>query len=203
MHKNILLKLIVLISSFISYPVFGETPRSQPLYLLASNDKLPPYISSGTKEIGFWDVDNGGSYGTYTSSHGHYMMALIARMRNNNFPDNIDDIQLIASDSGEKPDPSAKPGYYLAGWWDVDQGGSKGTDGSTGNYNMSMYVKTSPVGEVGRLKDLLLSAGNDSQPPIVYAPYSLIGYWDVDKGGARGTGGSTGTYMVGLYGLYR
>jgi hypothetical protein len=48
------------------------------------------------------------------------------------------------------------------------------------------------------ITDIQLIASNSSKPPSVPG-YGLIGYWDVDGGGARGTYGSTGAYMTGLY----
>ena len=49
------------------------------------------------------------------------------------------------------------------------------------------------------VEDLFLVASNDSSAPKGPDGYDLVGYWDVDKGGSHGTGGTTGEYMMALY----
>jgi hypothetical protein len=47
--------------------------------------------------------------------------------------------------------------------------------------------------------DIVVVASNDALPPGGPTGYSLAGYWDVDRGGAQGTFGSTGAYMMAMY----
>jgi hypothetical protein len=49
------------------------------------------------------------------------------------------------------------------------------------------------------ITDVVLVASNGSTAPAGPAGYSLVGYWDVDKGGAQGTYGTTGSFMSALY----
>lgn len=60
-------------------------------------------------------------------------------------------------------------------------------------------MPTTPPSAVKCVTDIQLMASNSSNPPAPPGGYRLIGYWDVDRGGARGTDGSTGAYMAGLY----
>ncbi|MFD0725574.1 serine protease [Lysobacter brunescens] len=49
------------------------------------------------------------------------------------------------------------------------------------------------------ITDVVLVASNGGTAPAGPAGYSLVGYWDVDKGGAQGTFGTTGSFMSALY----
>ena len=55
----------------------------------------------------------------------------------------VTDIQLTASNTGT-PRPGPK-GYTRLGDWDVDAGGSHGTDGSTGHWQMALYVNKAAI----------------------------------------------------------
>lgn len=165
-----------------------------PLHLIASNGGPKP-APDGYVRMAFWDVDGGGSNGTYGSS-GHNKLAIYRR--DGAFPDNIDDIQLRASNSGAVPQMIG-PDYYLLGWWDVDGGESIDSLGRRGHYFMGMYVKLAPPGERGKVTDIRLSVGNRARPPAAPSGYKLAGWWDVDGGGATGSDGSRGHYMMGLY----
>ncbi|HDN27246.1 MAG TPA: hypothetical protein ENG03_09170 [Thioploca sp.] len=110
----------------------------------------------------------------------------------------VTDIQLRASSSGTPP--SGPAGYTRIGNWDVDRGGSKGTDGSTGHYMMALYTNKAPIGSLTQcVTDVQLRASSSGTPPSGPAGYTRIGNWDVDAGGSKGTNGSTGHYMMALY----
>lgn len=98
------------------------------------------YYKNGTTNeylIGAWDVDGGGGYGN-DGSYGKYMLTLSARLRENSTDRQLDDLMLVASN---KKTPASKSGYEVIGYWDVDKGGSQGTDGSKGSYMMTLLAK--------------------------------------------------------------
>jgi len=111
----------------------------------------------------------------------------------------VTDIQLTASNT-KTPRPGPK-GYTRLGYWDVDGGGSKGTDGSTGHWMMALYANTekSLTGNSSCVTDVQLRASSSENPPKCPAGYKQIGYWDVDAGGSHGTDGSTGHWMMAMY----
>jgi hypothetical protein len=166
-----------------------------PLHLVASSGKTPPAPPAGYRTISYWDVDKGGGNGTYGSS-GHWTMSLA--LQGDAFPTRIDEIQLLATTSSAIP-PMPGPDSYLVGWWDVDKGGARGSDGSHGHWNMAMYVRMSAPGTLGRVADLQLLIGNTSTPRPAPAGFRMIGYWDVDPGPNRGTDGASGHYMAAMY----
>ncbi len=49
------------------------------------------------------------------------------------------------------------------------------------------------------ITDVVLVASNGGSAPAGPAGYSLVGHWDVDKGGAQGTFGTSGSFMTALY----
>lgn len=111
----------------------------------------------------------------------------------------ITDIQLRASSSSTPP--PGPSGYQLVGYWDVDAGGSLGTNGSTGTYMMAMYARYRSTDHTTTcVEEVLMVASNQSSlPPSVSPGFSSRGYWDVDSGGAVGGSGASGSYMMGLY----
>jgi hypothetical protein len=60
----------------------------------------------------------------------------------------VTDVQLRASNSGMPP--SGPAGYTRIGNWDVDGGGSKGTDGSTGHWMMALYTNKASTNKASR-----------------------------------------------------
>lgn len=86
---------------------------------------------------------------------------------------------------------------YIVGIWDVDGGGGFGQNGSKGKYGMTLSAKLRKNNTDRRLEDLKLIASNNKGPAVL-SGYDLVGYWDVDKGGARGTDNSKGSYMMTL-----
>ncbi len=111
----------------------------------------------------------------------------------------VTDIQLTASNTGT-PRPGPK-GYTRLGDWDVDGGGSKGTDGSTGHWRMALYSNKggSLTENSSCVTDIQLRASSSANPPSGPKGYKQIGYWDVDAGGSHGTDGSTGHWMMAMY----
>lgn len=107
----------------------------------ASTDKKVLYKSSSKVEylVGIWDVDGGGGYGS-DGSFGKYAMTLHAKFSKERSDRKLEDLILLASN---KKGPTSKPGYVVIGYWDVDSGGSQGTDGSTGKYMMTLLAKWS------------------------------------------------------------
>lgn len=86
---------------------------------------------------------------------------------------------------------------YVVGWWDVDGGGGQGSDGSSGSRAMALVAEYGSSPSSRKLLDLQLIASNHKSP-TGKTGYQIVGYWDVDKGGSRGTDGSTGHYMMTL-----
>lgn len=92
---------------------------------------------------------------------------------------------------------NASRAEYLVGVWDVDGGGGYGNNGTSGDYFMVLTAELGDGNSGRKLKDLILIASNKKSATL-RAGYELVGYWDVDKGGSKGTDGSTGKYMMTL-----
>jgi hypothetical protein len=170
------------------------------IHLSASSSANPPAGPKGYKRIGYWDVDAGGGHGTNNATFGHWMMALYSQSQKNLTPKSscVNDVQLRASSSSKAP--SGPKGYKLIGYWDVDGGGSHGTDGSTGHWMMAMYANTAPIGSgTVCVTDVYLTASNTGTPRPGPKGYTRIGDWDVDGGGSVGTDGSKGHWRMALY----
>ncbi|MCP4049732.1 MAG: discoidin domain-containing protein [bacterium] len=164
------------------------------IWLIASNSPdSADGNDSGYKNIGHWDVDREGAVGTFGTS-GHYMMSLLLS-EEDNF--DIEDLMLIASNLPHAPD--TPDGYVLIGYWDVDKEGAVGTDGSSGHYMMGLYAKPLSVDSTHIVTNVYMTASDYPQAIDGPSDYKFIGQWDVDREGARGTDGSSGHYMAGLY----
>lgn len=193
-------------------PVVLNTIASPDLYcrpagitdvvLTVGNNAAPTPAPAGFTLVGQWDVDGGGSTGT-DGSTGHYMAGLYIKKGPAQGP-LVKSLFLTASNDA-KPRPvdlggnSSKVPYQNLGFWDVDGGGSVGTDGLPGHYAMGLFKRSAPQPSRCYLTDVRTTASNDALPRSAGPDYRLVGYWDADGGGARGTDGSTGHYMVGLY----
>lgn len=86
---------------------------------------------------------------------------------------------------------------YLVGFWDIDGGGGQGSDGSSGTHFVALYADYGNGSSDRQLLDLQLIA-SDNKTPTSKTGYQIVGYWDVDAGGSRGTDGSHGKYMMTL-----
>lgn len=86
---------------------------------------------------------------------------------------------------------------YIVGVWDVDGGGGYGNDGSKGSYAMTLAATLGQNASARKLVDLFMIA-SENKSPTLKTGYELVGYWDVDGGGSRGTDGSKGRYMMTL-----
>lgn len=150
-----------------------------------------------------------GSKGTCTerSGLGHYMATLAINPRTIN---QIMDLSLITDLNSSILESFAPNVYenckimennsrnnYLVGWWDVDGGGGQGSDGKNVDRVMALTAKFGSSPSDRKLLDLQLVASN-RKGPTPKSGYQIVGFWDVDKGGARGTDGSTGSYMMTL-----
>lgn len=171
------------------------------LQLLPSKSRIPPPDPSGYKLIGYWDVDRGGAVGSDRST-GDYMTGLYYKSETPaDMSSCIVDIMLIPSGKARPPEPPE--GYTLIGYWDVDAGGAHSPSpyGSPkkNDYMAGLYVKWGEIQEQHPIVDIQLIASRDPKPRKAPEGYTLIGYWDVDRGGAVGSDGSTGDYMTGLY----
>lgn len=89
--------------------------------------------------VGAWDIDGGGGHGSDLSS-GTRFMSLYAEYGVGSSDRRLLDLQLVASNNRA---PASKSGYEVVGYWDVDRGGSGGTDGSNGHYMMTLLAKWS------------------------------------------------------------
>ncbi|HIE01980.1 MAG TPA: hypothetical protein EYP59_17135 [Thiotrichaceae bacterium] len=181
----------------------NDNSRVTDIQLTASNTGTPRPGPKGYTRIGDWDVDAGGSKGT-DGSTGHWQMALYTNKGDISLIGNsscVTDVQLRASSSSTPPKGPA--GYKLIGYWDVDAGGSHGTDGSTGHWMMAMYANMAAIGSATDLTqcvtDVQLTASNTGTPRPGPKGYTRIGDWDVDAGGSHGTDGSTGHWRMAMY----
>lgn len=174
------------------------------IVLVASNHSTEPKGPDGYTSIGYWDVDDGGAHGT-GGTKGDYMAALYVKFEDVvslNDREYVQDVFLTASDRSTPTSPNSG-GFHNIGYWDVDDGGALGTNGSRGDYMMGMYIRGMRGGNY-YISDILLTASNNSFPNTLGADsdYTLVGYWDVDDGGSVGTQGEKGDYMMGLFVQY-
>lgn len=117
------------------------------------------------------------------------------------------DLLLIASNNSYAP--QAPTCFKNIGYWDVDKGGGFGAyNQSTGGFMMGMYMpdkRVCPQAQFTDVEDIILIASErfNADPFWQNAyglyDYNLIGYWDVDKGGAQGHGGSIGANKLFMY----
>lgn len=161
---------------------------------------LPPYKFDGDNRTA--------SSGTcYSFSDNHYMATLAINTRSLS---QITNLRLVADyDPKALKNHTSKAygncrvmeandrGDYLVGWWDVDGGGGHGSDGSSGSRYLAFFAEYGDSASDRKLLDLQLVASNKKKPALKTG-YQIVGYWDVDKGGSRGTDGSTGHYMMTL-----
>lgn len=216
--NNILLAILLLSPAAI-------WAQNMPIEMKASGNSTPPIMNGNYGVIGYWDVDdwvgNDGSgigviysgLGTHQiklkGTGGTYMAALGINM-----PDlhRITDLRTNVSNSSVESirrrlllnNPKAEVIYtnnakteYIVGIWDVDGGGGYGNDGSFGTYAMTLTARLGTKSSDRKLVDLFLIA-SDKKTPTLKEGYEVVGYWDVDKGGSRGTDGSSGKYMMTL-----
>lgn len=110
------------------------------------------------------------------------------------------DVQLRAS--SDSIPPIGVRGYELIGYWDVDSvvaNASRGTDGSTGHYMMSMFAKWAVNPTDGCITDIRLTVSDANNAPEPSPGFTGIGQWDVDSGGGVGTDGGLAYFMMGMY----
>lgn len=175
------------------------------LFLVASNDSSAPKGPDGYDLVGYWDVDKGGSHGTGGTT-GEYMMALYVKMGDISSVRGlrIGELMLTSSDNSTPVAPNG-PGraYTNIGYWDVDKGGAVGTNGTRGSYMSGLYARQTSGIVVSEfyISSVFLTASDKDFPilPGHDSNWHMIGYWDVDAGGAVGTDGSKGSYMMGLF----
>ena len=213
LQKSILATAIIAFSS-ISLADFAGRPD---IKLKASYSSSAPSTPNCFKQLGYWDVDSGGGYGT-DGSFGKFMMGLYVidetKLHTVEGCDPssvtyIEDIILIASERSNV-DPLWQSqyglwGYQLIGYWDVDKGGSYGSFGTSGANKTFMYVKPYIEGEsTNKIIDIQLRVHNGySSPDAPGNGYERVGYWDVDGGRgdtlSRGTDGSMGHNKMALF----
>lgn len=164
--------------------------------IVASNLSVASPGPSGYTLLGYWDVGAGGALGT-NGSTGSYMTAMYALFRNKTSTSTcVTSVFLDASNSSSLP-PTLSPNLVRRGYWDVDDGGAVGGNGTKGSYMTGLYTSSGPVADFGCVNDAQLVASSSSSPPCL-GGYSCEGWWDVDRGGGVGTFGSTGSYMMAL-----
>lgn len=198
--------------------------QNMPIEMKASDQRTPPSMSQNYGIIGYWDVDdwvgnNGTGIGVIYSgvgthqkntpgTGGTYMAALGIDMSNlhkitdlttNASNNSVESIRRSLLQSNPNADVLYSKGNteYIVGVWDVDGGGGYGNDGSFGTYAMTLTARLGSQPSDRKLVDLFLIASK-KKTPTLKERYEVIGYWDVDNGGARGTDGSSGSYMMTL-----
>lgn len=164
------------------------------IQLRASYSSTPPPGPTGYSLVGYWDVDGGGSLGT-NGSTGSYMMAMYAKYDSAaSTATCVEGVLLVASNESWLP-PTISPDFTGRGYWDVDGGGGVGGNGVWGHYMMGLYTRSGSVNNGRCIVHAELVASNSSQPPCLPG-YNCAGWWDVDRGGGRGTYGSYGSWMM-------
>lgn len=216
--KKSLLMLLVLTP-------FNAWAQNMPIEMIASNQTSPPSMRGIYGTVGYWDVDdwtgNDGTglgrlyegLGTHQISPNHQgggdMASLGVDMSNLH---KITDLNIHASNDsvrsvryellqrhqgGDVVFTNSSSTEYIVGIWDVDGGGGYGNDRSSGSYAMTLSATLGTRSADRKLVNLFLIASNRKSPTLKEG-YEIIGYWDVDKGGARGTDDSSGSYMMTL-----
>jgi hypothetical protein len=166
------------------------------IVLVASNSSNIPPGPSGYQRIGYWDMDDAGGVGT-NNNWGEWNMAMYARKKDIAFTSTcVEAVFLYASDAGEVPE-SFSPGLTRIGYWDVDDGGAEGGNGSTGEYMAGLYIRKNSISNGECILDLALRA-TDGSAPACYEGYDCTGWWDIDDGGGVGNVGGWGEWMMGL-----
>ncbi|MCX7557301.1 RICIN domain-containing protein [Xanthomonadaceae bacterium JHOS43] len=175
------------------------------LALAQGKDNWHYHGNASTRQIGYWDVDNGGAetQGTPLGEHYINLSALVGPMSTQ---DCIEDIKLTAGDWGQQRNPPI--GYSEIGWWDVDDGGSLDSDNRSTNHRMTLFVKKmarteSPPKTLTVIQDIGMTISND-KPSFragsvhpKYGKFTQLGWWDVDRDtgcGFVGNDRSCGTY---------
>lgn len=198
--------------------------QNLPIELKTSDDPVPPIMNSSYQIIGSWDVDDWvgnnatgisvlysgvgthqkgapGTGGTYMAALGidRSNLYLISELTTTVSDKSVESIRQLLLKSAPNTDVFYSKGNagYIVGVWDVDGGGGYGNDGSFGKYAMTLTAQFSTQSSDRKLNDLFLVASND-KTPAKRNGYEVVGYWDVDNGGARGTDGSSGSYMMTL-----
>ena len=142
-----------------------------------------------TRQIGYWDVDNGGasSMGQQLGSHFINLSASLGSMATQNC---IQDIKLTAGNWEQQR--NAPTGYTEVGWWDVDDGGSLDSDKRATTHRMTLFIKRmakteNPPKDLQVVKEVGMvisdtkpttGIGNQRSP---HSEYRLAGWWDVDR----------------------
>jgi hypothetical protein len=117
----------------------GFPTRIDEIELLATRSSaIPPMPAPDSYLVGWWDVDKGGAVGS-DGSRGHWNMAMYIRMSPPDTLGRIADMQVLIGNRGSPP--PAPEGYRLVGYWDVDPGPNKGTDGGSGHYMAGLYIR--------------------------------------------------------------
>lgn len=184
--------LAVLLASIVSSGALAETCITE-IGVRASDASYPPAPIYGDKQLGHWDVGGAGAQGSDGSS-GYYMAGMSAKTGAISDGGCIEDVQLRVSD-----DPNgltAPAGYQQVATWDPDNGGARGTDGSTGAYIVGLYTKRQSPSSTRVVTDLFLTATDGAGASRIEPGFASIGHWDVEGGGGQGTNRSEGSYMM-------
>lgn len=214
--------------AFLIFNPLGVLAQERPIMLFTSDSKNPPVAGRNHTSVGYWDVDDFAGNRTRRSRFnifkgfdgdihigsqstcgetGNYMATLAIDPRNLS---QITNLRLVSDFNSQELKDFAPNKYgncrifevnsrdnYLVGWWDVDGGGGQGSDGSTGSGAMLMTAEFGNSASDRKLLDLQLIA-SDKKTPALKSGYRIVGFWDVDRGGSRGSDGSTGKYMMTL-----
>lgn len=157
--------------------------------LAQGKDNWHYHGNPSTRQIGYWDVDNGGAetQGTALGEHFINLSALVGPMSTQEC---IEDIKLTAGDWDQQRNPPI--GYAEVAWWDVDDGGSVDSDNRSTTHRMTLFVKKmgkteNPPRTLTVIQDLGMTISNDKpsfRPGTAHSRYSQftqVGWWDVDR----------------------
>ncbi|MFA7443811.1 MAG: hypothetical protein WCZ65_10655 [Lysobacteraceae bacterium] len=158
-----------------------------------------------TRQIGYWDVDNGGAetQGTKLGEHFINLSAVVGPMSTQEC---IEDIKLTAGDWDQQRNPPI--GYTEVAWWDVDDGGSLDSDNRSSKHRMTLFVKKmdkteNPPSTLRVIQELGMTISNDKpsfRPGTAHSRhtrFTQVGWWDVDRDtgcGFVGNDRSCGSY---------
>jgi hypothetical protein len=163
--------------------------------VVASAQSQAPAGPTGYTLIGYWDVDKGGSQGTY-GSIGTFMMALYAKRE---FPSQsascISGVGLYPTQSSSVPS-FIYPAWSYRGMWDMDKAGGVGNLNSQwGAYMMGFYTTQDATGLNRCVTDITVYASNGSAE-LTPIGFTRTGSWDVDNGGSFGAQGTSGNFLM-------
>lgn len=92
-----------------------------------------------------------------------------------------------------------KNGHQRLGHWYADRGGAMDSDWDRGYDEIVMSFDPTTIGDVAELTLVVNDDGQSPLPPYNDPDWIFLGFWDVDRGGARDTSGNWGHWNMGMF----